>query len=162
MGRKHRRGQRKAERAEKQRQRLVKAGANVDPKKQPKLPPDADSNGRRVEWSFDIFDHGMDWRDNDDPQITFCEIGQHLKSYSSMTWNEIMQSGNRDHSMAQDALCKPARDRLREMRLDDFEEFWRFRFGGKERLWGVKMGHVFRVIWWDPHHQVYPVEKKHT
>ncbi len=36
------------------------------------------------------------------------------------------------------------------------------RLGAKKRIWGVLEGSVLYVLWWDPHHEVYPSKKRHT
>jgi hypothetical protein len=35
---------------------------------------------------------------------------------------------------------------------------FRFRLGGKARLWGFRSERIFHVVWWDPDHRVYPTE----
>jgi hypothetical protein len=56
---------------------------------------------------------------------------------------------------------KEASDRLRERELDDLE-LYSFRISAKERIWGIREREAFYIIWWDPGHTVYPVQKKHT
>lgn len=56
-------------------------------------------------------------------------------------------------------LDKPARDRLKEIEFDDVEELMSFRIAGAHRVWCVQSGHIMRVLWWDPNHQVYVVPK---
>jgi len=37
------------------------------------------------------------------------------------------------------------------------------RVKGESRVWGfLDDAGVLYVVWWDPHHKVYPVAKKHT
>ena len=52
-----------------------------------------------------------------------------------------------------------AQKRLTDLHLDEtFEDLFRFRVGGKKRLWGFEVDGVFHVLWWDAEHQVYPTE----
>jgi hypothetical protein len=44
---------------------------------------------------------------------------------------------------------------LVDLKLDDIEELYRFRFTGTQRIWGIRDRRTFRVLWWDPDHQVY-------
>jgi hypothetical protein len=59
-------------------------------------------------------------------------------------------------------LVEKSGERLTEIRHDDLEELWSLRVSGKERIWAIRERSVFRVLWWDPEHHVYVVEKKHT
>jgi hypothetical protein len=77
------------------------------------------------------------------------------------TWNEICAetSGRhrKHHPQPVESLVKEAQQRLDEIDLDDLSELFRFRLMGEQRLWGVRIGVQFYVVWWDPHHKVYPV-----
>ncbi len=84
-----------------------------------------------------------------------------MKSYSTMTWGQIEQDRHRDHVVSMDSLIKEARDRLIELQLDDYP-LMRFRFDGLKRLYGIRTGRFFQVLWWDPQHKVCPSQKKHT
>ena len=59
-------------------------------------------------------------------------------------------------------LCSDAQNRLRDLGLDDYDEVWEMRIGGKERVWGLRDASVMLLLWWDPEHEVCPSEKKHT
>lgn len=63
-----------------------------------------------------------------------------LKSYESRTWKEIVSDKKRDHAVRVENLDKQARERLIELKYDDFEILFRLRFEGKQRLWGIKEG----------------------
>jgi hypothetical protein len=89
------------------------------------------------------------------------EVLQRLKSLESMTWEEI-DGPTGCHGVETWKLGKAARDRLTEIRQDDAAQLFSLRVTGRRRVWGILDEHVFRVLWWDPEHQVYPVEKKHT
>ncbi len=83
---------------------------------------------------------------------------------SGLYWYEIMAQttgGNerhkKHHSQPFDSICNEAQDRWIEIgRVED--ELFRFRTGGKQRIWGFRTGHVFNVVWWDAEHQIYPVD----
>ena len=93
------------------------------------------------------------------------EIVQFLSEMERLTWNEIRaqmtgsKSGShrKHHFMPVGSLCDEAQRRLQELRLDDFDEMFRFRLGNFPRLWGI-FDHkgVFYPVWWDADHQVYP------
>lgn len=85
-----------------------------------------------------------------------------LKSYESRTWKEIVSDKKRDHAVRVEDLDKQARERLIELKYDDFEILFRLRFEGKQRLWGIKEGFLFKILWWDEKHTVCPSPKKYT
>jgi hypothetical protein len=107
-------------------------------------------------WSWDVT--GSDLR----------EIVQFLQQMERLTWSEIRaqttggRTGHRKHhSIEAERLCPEAQRRLRDLRLDDLDELFRFRLSGRRRLWGAINGQdgAFYALWWDPDHQVYPVDR---
>ncbi len=161
MGRESRE-QRKAEKLAKNRERLVKSEFAPTLSKTPKVPTHDDANKAGVLWSFQYFD-GTDWRHGDtDGHISFCDVATRLNQYSNRTWGDILGDPTRDHPSEPSRLCTEAQQRLIELGFDDVSEVLRFRFDGTQRLWGFRDRQYFVVLWWDPDHQVYPVEKKNT
>jgi hypothetical protein len=90
------------------------------------------------------------------------EILQKLVNYESRKWGEIYKDKKRDHPVTVDHLSSKARKRLEELNLGDTEELYRLRFTGKMRIWGILHGEVFKILWLDPEHTVYPSQLKHT
>lgn len=93
------------------------------------------------------------------------ELLKFLEEISGKTWrecwNEMSDGHKRNHDHAVSDLPKEAQARLQQ--LDDGEErVFRFRLTGSCRLWGFRSGNLFRILWYDPNHRVYPVEKRHT
>ena len=109
-----------------------------------------------VKWCFKIYDKDMRWHSDSHPDDTFYKVAERLKHYSGMTWGRIEQDRKRDHAVYISKLTKKARRRLAELKMDSFNELWRFRFEGVERIWGVRDGDTFQVLWWDPRHDVCP------
>lgn len=114
-----------------------------------------DSTGT-VWWTFGLFDHYPGWVSSAGPDC-FCAISSKMKQFELRSWREIAQDGARNHSVEIDKLGAAARRRLQEIQLDDVSELWSFRFSGTNRIWGVRSGRFFQVVWWDPEHRVYPV-----
>ncbi len=56
-------------------------------------------------------------------------------------------------------LSAEARQRLVELRQDDVDELFSLRMTGRRRVWGFREANVLRFLWWDPDHQVCPVDK---
>jgi hypothetical protein len=97
------------------------------------------------------------------PLVDFiCEMAK-------LTWAEIeaQRVGTKDgylkrnHSQEIKRLTADARADLIKRQLPEWfdDTMFRFRVSGEQRLWGFRKGHVFHIIWWDPHHKVYPTEK---
>ncbi|OLT12947.1 hypothetical protein BJF79_03340 [Actinomadura sp. CNU-125] len=110
------------------------------------------------------YDGEWHWRVD---RSTSAMLVRFLSDMERLTWREIWDQ--RTHSKRRDSqkhkwipvtsLVKTAQDRLAELRLDEFEEMFRFRVGNMGRLWGVlseESPRVFYVIWWDPEHKICP------
>ncbi len=87
------------------------------------------------------------------------EIQQRLANFEPLTWKEMFtqRSGKYAHPIAINELDKKARDRLTERKIDDVEQLICLRVSKKERIWGVLDNGILNLIWWDPEHQVYPM-----
>ncbi len=95
----------------------------------------------------------------------FKVIHDKLKSFESMTWSEIERKltnkgSQQNHFMPVSKICREAKNRLKEINLDDRDTLYSLRFSGTERLWGIREGEVLYIIWWDHNHSVYPVPKR--
>jgi hypothetical protein len=78
-----------------------------------------------------------------------------------MTWGAIESNRKKNHSVEVGSLCKEAQERIHELKLG-VDELFRFRLTGKQRLWGIRDRERFKILWWDPDHEVCPSTKKHT
>jgi hypothetical protein len=113
-------------------------------------------------WAFRIVDLGGPWCWSALGGAALREVLQRLKELESMTWAAI-ENGTGSHFIDDlGGLCKRARDRLVEIRQDDTAALFSLRISGKRRVWGIRDAHVLRVLWWDPEHEVYPSQKRHT
>lgn len=127
-------------------------------------------NNARVRWTchqMDIVECKEDGRRWSLSAKEAETILRFLTDLGQKTWGQVMaekDSYNRpmNHAHPIGELAKPARRRLEELYEDSEEYLFRFRLGGAQRLWGIRSGDTFRVLWWDPDHQVYPVGKKNT
>lgn len=52
--------------------------------------------------------------------------------------------------------------RLEDIGLADMTKIHRLRQRGPVRLFGFLLGNVFHVVWWDPNHEIWPSELRHT
>ena len=74
-----------------------------------------------------------------------------------MTWKDILNAPNaRNHFIQVSALGKPARDRVEALGLD-VDELMSLRVSQKQRIFGVMVEEVCQLLFWDPEHQVYPM-----
>lgn len=92
------------------------------------------------------------------------EILRTLAGYEAQTLGELRgnRNGNRyavyDLSELHDKLDKSVVDLMREQ-YRDFEELHRFRIKAKERVYAICSDRgVFRLLFWDPKHEIYPLD----
>ncbi|AOZ72064.1 hypothetical protein BK816_01105 [Boudabousia tangfeifanii] len=169
--------------------RLPKQSGNVNASKKAEIKAHAANVGRRgkhvsadarkpvssledtFKWSAKMLDHAHDgsWNWKLAP-TELRELFCFIEEMSCLAWKDILQqtSGghNKHHTQKTDSLEKEAQDRLYEVMSkenEDFpEEVFRFRLNAKTRLWGIRTGSIFRILWYDRDHAVYRVKKRHT
>lgn len=93
-------------------------------------------------------------------ELHLREITSKLSELEKFSWAQLDK--HRHHPIARENLGADARKRLREIKQDDVDVLHTLRLAGTRRVWGILVGNVYYVLWWDPGHKVYPVEKKHT
>lgn len=94
-----------------------------------------------------------------------CVVRTALAEMSNLTWSEILSQNTgtrrrrrkKHHSQSLDSICDEAQARWLEIERAE-DELFRFRLGGRARLWGVREGATFFVVWWDASHKIYPTE----
>ena len=124
---------------------------------------ESDFNDRQLVWRFSEVDVQWEHLTNTlDNRAILTIIGK-LRSFESMRLGELFQPGS-DHAKKYEVANIPphALRRLQEISRDDEDELVRLRLSNKGRLYGIMRGHVFNVLWWDPHHKVWPSTKKNT
>lgn len=100
---------------------------------------------------------------------------EHLKilqlfcSLEKITWAELKrQAGGRTHGTNHHSLpvaefAKTARDRLQELKLDDYSDLFSVRLNNTIRIYGIREGKALKLIWHDPYHGsekgAYPIKK---
>lgn len=129
----------------------------------PKIPrqePAPDPRAQYPVWQVSSieWDPPWGWRAVNLP--TAGKIHERLSNFESMTWHEIL--GRHSHEISTRRISSAAQRRLRELELDDVELVVSLRVSGRERIWGILDRNIFRALWWDPNHEVYPVEKRNT
>jgi hypothetical protein len=91
------------------------------------------------------------------------DIRARLSSFESMTWNQILVEGKKQHHSIEVIDLSPvARKRLHEIGLGDTAEVVSLALTGRERIIGIRQGAALLILWWDPKHEVCPSELKNT
>jgi hypothetical protein len=113
-----------------------------------------DQEERHPTWRLSLLDmeHSDGWSWEITPPVEMEQL----------TWREVRaqqtggnwRRGAKHKYIPVNNLCPIARERIIALKLDDFDELFRFRLGNLERLWGVVRDGVFYPIWWDPEHRV--------
>ncbi len=154
---------------EKRAKRIPSVSAAADKKAVPRSAVNTDSYQKStVRWTVSDLDNdpgatdGRRWNLNADELI---ELLRFLEALEKKTWRECEQETagghrrNHYHDIAD--LSRQAQKRLEKI-PDSEDRVFRFRLKGKCRLWGFRSGDLFRILWYDPEHAVYPVGKRHT
>jgi len=115
----------------------------------------------KLSWQIRILDFKGPWGWGDVDAKTLIYIHGKLAQFETMTWAEVNHPNTGCHYIKIKDLCSNAQKRLTEIKITE-EELFSLRLSGKERLWGIRERHIFKILWWDPKHEVYPVDKKHT
>jgi hypothetical protein len=136
-----------------------KFGTKPHPIKAARWSEDQSDYRRNVVLLFFCFDNAKNW--TTDSRACNCDalaLLGHFRSLESRTWQDIKLNDRRDHPIKIVSLESNAQRRLEELKMDDIDELWSFRFGSTLRIWGYKLSHELRVLWLDPDHQVYKVD----
>lgn len=117
----------------------------------------------KVSWGVTYLDRNGPWGfDSVDKSVLWNQIYPKLKAFESMTWSEVRRAKKQHHSVQVSKLDKLAQKRMIDLGLGEFDELFSLRLSSRERIFGILSGGVLKVLWYDPHHKVYPVEKRNT
>ena len=116
-------------------------------------------------FSFRKYDGGAPWA-IPTGKLTSDSVFVNLRDLECTTWGDVVKAsggrtqGTNSHFIPIDKLSKTAKQRATDMQLDESELF-SLRLQGTVRLWGIiePENGCFYVVWFDPNHQVYPVDK---
>lgn len=123
---------------------------------------------RKPTWGLTLFDRetACEWASWPTESFELLKILSFLQDMERLTWLEIrsqmtggnQRRGKKHKPIPVEDLIAEAQARLLELKLDDFDEVFRFRLGNMERLWGVIPvdHHIFYPVWWDRDHKVCP------
>jgi len=136
-------------------------GIHLATGKEPKISVSLDGPTHPV-WRLTHMDWDGPWCPSKSKDSGVRQILERLASFESMSWVQI-KSNTGSHTVGATNITKEARTRLLDQKLDEWmDHLTSLRMSNKERLWGFLRSGIFHVLWWDPDHQVYPSQKKHT
>lgn len=128
-----------------------------------------------VAWRISEFDYGGPWGDEAlDGQDLQELIRGWAHRFETQTWGALLtaaggrKSGTNHHPIDVHKLSKQAQKRLEEIHKEDLvDSIFSFRVSGIVRVYGIRDGRVFNVLWFDPWHNdkkkaVCPSGKKNT
>lgn len=119
---------------------------------------------RHLVWRFADADHEGPWAVAGAAEGGVLQgLLQAMGDFESMTIRELFHTGKEPGKQYDvPALPSATLARLTELEREDETKIARLRITGERRLYGFLRENVFHVLWWDPHHEVYPSFKKHT
>jgi hypothetical protein len=132
----------------------------ADRKKQPAVTEDADSwRERRPSWALSRCDlDGCTWSWKQVTGDDMLQIVRRLREYETRPWKEILQDkSNGSIEVTHDNIAAEAKQRLIDQKLEQYDTIWKLRIEKSARVWGVRVGATFHILWWDPEHTVYPM-----
>ncbi|MDR1640098.1 MAG: hypothetical protein LBT59_10415 [Clostridiales bacterium] len=125
-------------------------------------------------WSFAWFDfENNNWSFKEATDVdVICTVLERLKALELQPWSKICNTTVENNSLHHEILIKDlspvAIKRLKELNLTDqlsiFDDsLFSMRVNGSIRLWGViDWNGLFKIIWFDPNHEVYKSTLRHT
>lgn len=141
--------------------KVVSQGFTPNPQKKAKHVEEPNYT-KSIVWKFGRMDHEGEWGwDKVTKEELIEEILPKIKSFETMSFAQLAPQRSNHHSMPVKNLSQPAKNRITEIALNQ-DDLFSFKISGQKRLWGTTVENEFHVLWWDPEHTVYPVDKSHT
>ncbi len=140
--------------------RTAKPGGRASTRKKARSVDTGSTQDLSPYWSFQEVDCGGPWSFRKVEGTAASNLVDKLREFQRMTWTEI--EGTQHHSIQCSSIKSEAQRRLYDIGKGAEDTLFSFGLGGRLRLWGIRRGRVFCILWWDPKHQIYPSPKKHT
>jgi hypothetical protein len=121
-------------------------------------------NDRKVRFRFDLIDDDGEWTLSSISNADHAQLLKTMAHVETMTAGEFFKPGQRLCKVYTDMSACPnsdATDRL-ESKFQGLDHMVRLEIDGLKRLYGVRTGHEFHIIWWDPEHKVWPSKLRNT
>ena len=110
-------------------------------------------SGRSLAWRFSDGDVGGPYALTN--LKAYPKVLARLQEFEGMTRTQLSKSLN--YYPTTSGLCQMAKKRLSEINLEGVDALWAFRVSKRQRLWCIRRGDIYALLWWDPEHQVYPM-----
>jgi hypothetical protein len=124
------------------------------------------ASGSADRFRFDLVDVGGPWCPAKMGAESWATVLGKLRDFETMKVSAAFFSGGypgKDYSNVSDCLGNTIMSRLEEIEQDDAaDNIAALRLGGKLRLWGVRKGNEFSILWWDPDHGIWPSTLRNT
>ena len=141
----------------------TRPGFNATLQKQPRAERIPADYSQKPSWRFSLLEMCDPYGWHEIGREKLLEVHVKLKEFEKLTWHEILvENSDRNHPISKFKICKPAFDRLAEIKQDDIDELVSLRLSGPERIWGILELGTLRLLWWDPDHQICPSHKRNT
>lgn len=118
--------------------------------------PERSIHASNPRWSFARVDGQGKWGWHQLDTQHVVDMLKRLAAFETMTWGEIERTPSCG-SIEVSAVCSEAQARLRAIGMDQVDALFKLRITQARRVWGVRRGTTFLVLWWDPEHSVYPM-----
>ena len=131
--------------------------------KQPRTSPDAGAWAQQL-FKWKVNDNYIDmgheeWGWGDVPISDFFDVlKESLQKYEDMPWNDVLHRAS-CHPMPIHKIAKRARERFIAI-CPDVDTLHQVDFSKLGRVWGVKAGQYLHLVWYDPNHTVYPINRR--
>jgi hypothetical protein len=143
---------------------VLSSGADPVGAKQPRMLPGSTTRpcDDHIAWRFELLHQegaffGFETLTPDGVRTMIEKV----REFESMTLTELFLKGGypgREYDPKHIPHAE-AKAKLADTYADQ-TKIYRLRCGGAERLWGFRLDNVFAVLWWDPDHEIWSVEKK--
>lgn len=127
------------------------------------------SDNEKIAWCFDMIDRSGKFAfDLSREDFKLYDVMEKIVDYGSMTWSEVKKQTHdkgksKHHTLAIESLSHEALERFKVRCLDDYSDsLFSFAFQNKLRIIGIRDKAFFRVLWYDPEHEVCPSTKKNS
>jgi hypothetical protein len=110
-----------------------------------------------IAWHFECMDTDGQWSCT---HGILEEIKDRLHEYEKRKWSELRESS---HPLPIEKIIRKAQERLNKLGHHDYANLYQLDIrspGQKQRLWGLRVENIFKILWWDPKHEIYPVQKR--
>lgn len=91
------------------------------------------------------------------------ELLTRFREWEKGTWREILvRDARNNHPIDVASCCPESQRRLKANGLEDLDQLVSLRVNSTARVIGIRDRATFKILWWDPNHEVCPSQLRHT